>query len=460
MKSARPGHHRARAASARRDARALGPLRAMDVARMDVPAFDDAEDARGRGARTTATTAVAAARDASNARRARARATTDETGPRTGERDDRDASERRAGGGTTARAGRDGTRVAATRGRDGRDAPSGKALGRRRRAKEKRKRAAEARRVARGGVAGENTDEGDGMKKRKKKEKAKESEPAAPSAQPRAVVEPEESSDYSEELLPDRDPLVVSEVQSVPRRDPPKAVKKPQGAKNTLAEKMRAKLSGGQFRMLNERLYTTTGAEGLALVKESPELFDAYHVGFRAQVESWPTLPVRVAARWLEKCPKKWVVADFGCGDAELARSIEQKCWSFDLQAPEHAPEVIACDMSRVPLDDESVDVAVFSLSLMGVDYGSFLEEAHRVLRVGGALWIAEVRSRFDGRDGAATIPSFTAALKSLGFDPKRDPDERNVMFFTCEFIKSERAPPERGAVRWPRLKACTYKKR
>lgn len=48
--------------------------------------------------------------------------------------------------------------------------------------------------------------------------------------------------------------------------------------------------------------------------------------------------------------------------------------------------------MSTVPMESGSADIAVFSLALMGTDYGAFLQEAARVLRHKGWLWIAEVR--------------------------------------------------------------------
>lgn len=328
---------------------------------------------------------------------------------------------------------------------------SGKALGRRRRAAEKRRRLAEAKRAAR-------DDGDDGVRaKRAKREEKRVVERAS------AAVEDAESSDYDEELLPEpamapNEPVSDDESASASRDARTRAPAAT--ASSAFMNKMRAKLSGGQFRMLNERLYTTTGDEGLALVKDSPELFEAYHAGFRSQVESWPTKPVDVIAGALKKSPKSWVVADFGCGDAELGRVIEQKCHSFDLQTPECAPEVIACNMSDVPLGDASVDCAVFSLSLMGTDYGSFLEEAHRVLKPGGLLWIAEVRSRFDGKNGAATVSSFVAALGALGFRLRRDPDERNTMFFTVELLKTFATPRASAPIRWPPLKACSYKRR
>ena len=377
--------------------------------------------------------------------------------------------QRKSGGVETAKR-KDG---ADDKGDDGEKKVSGRVLGRRRRAAEKRKRLAEAKRAAKREDAAS-----DGYKKRdKKKQKQKKREEEEEKTK---EVPPEdvESSDYDEELLPEKPVILAkgdasSESESEEEPASSKAVAATKKSSSSFAssymEKMRAKLSGGQFRMLNERLYTTTGEEGLALVKDSPELFEAYHAGFRSQVESWPTKPVHVIAKILQKSPKNWIVADFGCGDAELSRIVRQKCHSFDLQTPEDAPEVVACNMSDVPLSDASVDCAVFSLSLMGTDYGSFLEEAHRVLKPGGLLWIAEVRSRFDGKNGAASVSSFISALSKLGFKLKREPDERNRMFFTVELIKTWVKPTDTAtkggtkstaSVAWPPLKACSYKKR
>lgn len=58
--------------------------------------------------------------------------------------------------------------------------------------------------------------------------------------------------------------------------------------------------------------------------------------------------------------PASLVVADFGCGDCRLASSIRNTVHCFDLASLD--PRVTVCDMAQVPLEDESVDVAVFCL--------------------------------------------------------------------------------------------------
>ena len=54
---------------------------------------------------------------------------------------------------------------------------------------------------------------------------------------------------------------------------------------------------------------------------------------------------------------------------------------SFDLVA--YNDRITVAEMSNVPLPDNSVDVAIFSLSLMGTDYVGGLAEAQRCLRSG-----------------------------------------------------------------------------
>ncbi|KAK6340750.1 25S rRNA (adenine645-N1)-methyltransferase [Orbilia brochopaga] len=93
-------------------------------------------------------------------------------------------------------------------------------------------------------------------------------------------------------------------------------------------------------------------------------------------------------------------VIDLGCGEAALAKAITSakprpkiKVHSYDLHSPN--PLVTVADIAHLPLPDNSVDVAIFCLALMGTNWPAMIEEAVRVLRNGGEVWIAEIKSRF-----------------------------------------------------------------
>lgn len=107
-------------------------------------------------------------------------------------------------------------------------------------------------------------------------------------------------------------------------------------------EKMRARLSGGHFRMINEKLYTCTGKEALDYFQEDPSLFNLYHAGYKTQMSSWPEQPVNVIIKWLRKQNLSFVVADFGCGEALIAKTVKNTVFSLDLVSND--PKVIACD--------------------------------------------------------------------------------------------------------------------
>lgn len=219
-----------------------------------------------------------------------------------------------------------------------------------------------------------------------------------------------------------------------------------------LQQKYRAKLQGGQFRWLNEQLYTQSGEDSFQSFAKNPSLFDAYHEGYRKQVLGWPKDPLDHIINIIRKKPK-WVVADMGCGAARLAKTCTRnKVHSFDLVS--HSEHVVACNIAHVPLEDNSVDCCVFSLSLMGTDFHLFLVEAKRILKKGGTLLIAEVSSRFgldeeedskvrDERfmsaekgvgepvgEGVLTIESFNQFLKEMGFALEKFHQSKMFVFF------------------------------
>ena len=123
------------------------------------------------------------------------------------------------------------------------------------------------------------------------------------------------------------------------------------------------------------------------------------------------------------------VIGDFGCGEDFLSKELENQVHSFDHIAI--SDNVIACDMSHVPLDDECLDAAVFSLSLMGTNYVDYLKEASRCLKLDGHLWIAEPISRIKD------INLFKDLLERLGFDVRRVHEKWKFTFI--EALKSDR---------------------
>ncbi|CAF9913633.1 MAG: 25S rRNA (adenine645-N1)-methyltransferase [Heterodermia speciosa] len=241
-----------------------------------------------------------------------------------------------------------------------------------------------------------------------------------------------------------------------------------------LQKKMRSRIISARFRHLNQTLYTTPSTQASALFNTNPSAYTSYHDGFRAQVAIWPQNPVetfiadikiRGSAKreGLGAQKKAWrdekkgkgkrgsgkeaavgsvvgegqsgeikplprtngicTIADLGCGDAALAaallpsagpKAMNLKLRSFDL-AKGDGPNrdlVTVADTTALPLEDGAVDVAVLCLSLMGTNWVSCVDEACRVLRWGGEVWVAEIKSRF-ARIGKRRREGFLGMMKT-----------------------------------------------
>ena len=267
-----------------------------------------------------------------------------------------------------------------------------------------------------------------------------------------------------------------------------------------LQQRMAAKLTAARFRHLNQTLYTSPSDQAMRLFADSPQNYISYHAGFRAQVAVWPQNPVEgfiedIKARSKVSAPsqkKLWreqkkgkkpkgsdgdatagattvpggekldplprsrngicTIADLGCGDATLAgslspsaKSLGLKLLSFDLAKGDtpHAHLVTVADissLSAVGVKDGTVDIAICCLSLMGTNWVDVVGECARIVRGGGEVWVAEIKSRFARPGGRKNVGGGIGRKKSggKGKDTVDDEDDGAVALEEMEHAKSK----------------------
>lgn len=331
-----------------------------------------------------------------------------------------------------------------------------------------------AKKVAIGGLK-----ESSKKPRKEKKKRAAEEEPESASSS----VKKSKAEETNVEETSDKSATKEAKSEPTKKIETPGAM--PAMPKNLtpLQKKMMAKLSGSRFRWINEQLYTTTSENALELVKEQPSLFDEYHSGFRSQVQQWPENPVDVLVSQIKArsekpvnapgglpglASKQVVIADMGCGEAQLAldvqnfvkqhnnkkqgkgkkfganRKLDIKVHSFDLKKANE--RITVADVKNVPLEDESCTIVIFCLALMGTNFLDFIEEAYRILAPNGEIWIAEIKSRFNESTNSKGKPvrpeevgaEFVESVKLLGLFHKKT-DNSNKMFTRFDFFKPSR---------------------
>ncbi len=145
-------------------------------------------------------------------------------------------------------------------------------------------------------------------------------------------------------------------------------------------------------------------------LKSNPEEWAQYHTLYREARKDWAVVPYEDMIRWYQQ-RSGYTIGDFGCGEAKIAEALSDQHTVFSFDHVAINDDVTACDMAHVPLDDETLDVAIFSLSLMGANFNDYIQEAYRTLKLDGHVHIIEATSRFSDR------VSFVNGLKRLGFD-------------------------------------------
>jgi SAM-dependent methyltransferase len=185
----------------------------------------------------------------------------------------------------------------------------------------------------------------------------------------------------------------------------------------------------GDFSLMNQKINTSKSSTTHQRFKEDPKEWYQYHSLYREAREEWGEIPYEVIAESIKKRPRD-VIGDFGCGEAELSKLISNKVYSFDHVAIN--PSVIECDISKINLPDEILDVSVFSLSLMGINWKDYLKEAFRLTVPGGHLKIAEPKNRWAETKKQILLEG----IKEAGFAIQGEPSDNSSRFIYVDATK------------------------
>ena len=168
----------------------------------------------------------------------------------------------------------------------------------------------------------------------------------------------------------------------------------------------------GDFSMMNNRWNSTASSKLHARLHDDPTEWANYHTLYRESRKDWVVVPFERIGEWIMQLPKNRIVADFGCGEDILGQRLRKK--GYTVHSFDHvsiSDDVIACDIGDgVPLSENDIDVAIFSLSLMGANCGDYLREAARTLVFDGRLIICEPTKRLPNDD------AIRERLGQLGF--------------------------------------------
>ena len=118
---------------------------------------------------------------------------------------------------------------------------------------------------------------------------------------------------------------------------------------------------------------------------ENPELWYQYHdkrdFSFRGY-DKQEEIPINKIIAYLEmKSNKKLKILDLGCGRNLIKKYFENNK-NLEIIGYDHVSynESIACDISKLPDNNETINICVFSQSLMGSNWKDYILEAFRVL--------------------------------------------------------------------------------
>jgi SAM-dependent methyltransferase len=179
----------------------------------------------------------------------------------------------------------------------------------------------------------------------------------------------------------------------------------------------------GDFTRLNNKINSENSDTTHHRILKDPKEWDEYHRQYREARKSWPIIPFDEIINRIKQLSPRLLIGDFGCGEAKILEKFGiDRVFSFDHIAINN--NVTDCDIKTVPLPDEAIDIAVFSLSLMGRNWVDYIQEAKRCLATNGYLLIAETTKSMRGR-----LAKLKDEIKKQGFDIYNEEEKADFTF-------------------------------
>jgi hypothetical protein len=171
--------------------------------------------------------------------------------------------------------------------------------------------------------------------------------------------------------------------------------------------------------------------------QQTPSDFAEYH---RVRDECFQTfepedIPCNRIIAELNKIKKggKHIV-DMGCGTANIAEHFKDDS-RFQFTNYDHVAindTVQVCDISHMPIEDNSVDICIMSLALWGSNCEEYVKEALRVLDENGILYIIDSTKRWS-EEGMQDAGKLKLLLEANGFQIKeKDTRIDKWCYFKC----------------------------
>jgi len=130
-------------------------------------------------------------------------------------------------------------------------------------------------------------------------------------------------------------------------------------------------------------------------------------------------------------------VVDMGCGKGGISQyyKSDNRFTFINYDHISSNESIIECDISKIPLEDDTVEICILSLAMWGSNCETYIREANRILESGGKLYIIEPTKRWLLNDDNENIIEGREAiklknvLKSNGFKIIEESIEKFSMF-------------------------------